>query len=125
MKKFYIIGILLMVMLVFTACGQKQTIDQVIEGFTTKVTTWEQDTEISEEDIIAIQSDIDAMKTKAIEAGIEEAHAAKINELITKLEALVQVPEVPAEEVMDAEMPITEELGAEETAEVPATPAVN
>lgn len=104
MKKFYIIGILLMVLLAFVACTKEQaqeqtdeqiqevteelTIEQVIKGYEEDVTTWFQKEVLTEEDVTAINEKIETMKNKISEEDILEDAKTQIEGLLKKLEDL-------------------------------------
>lgn len=108
MKKFYIIGILLIVLLAFVACDKKQvpeqtpeevleevtevvqeqTIEQTIEAYELDVATWSAKEIITPEDVTAINEKIAEMKEKAADLNVLPDHKTKIEELVQKLEDL-------------------------------------
>lgn len=108
MKKFYVVAIMLMVLLAFVACTnkevqeqttdqakeqvteetQEQTIEEVITGYENDVTTWFEKEVITEEDIAVINEKIETMKNKLSDEDILDDARATIESLVQKLEDL-------------------------------------
>lgn len=109
MKKFYIIGTLLIVLLAFVACTKEQTNEQtdnksvkeMIEGYQNDVSTWWEKEVINNDDVEAINEKIQEMKEKVSDSSIAEETRNEIEDLVRKLEDLKEKAKDKTEEVAD------------------------
>ncbi|MBI9030899.1 hypothetical protein JEZ13_02685 [bacterium] len=100
MKKFYVIGIMLIVLLALVACTKEQSSEeateqttkeafvQEIQDYEKDVTTWFEKEVINDEDVQAINKKIEEMKEKIADEDIVEETKVRFEELIQKLEDL-------------------------------------